>query len=94
MSKHSGRKLGPNVKNLGVMFAAKNAIPEGGGLADGLKFLSSAESIRSGVMAGMDQALDAIDAVKQSPDNPFGDDDEAIAEHILKEVERKRNDGS
>ena len=42
------RKLGPNAKRLLAHKMSVDAIPAGGGLADGIKFLSSKESIISG----------------------------------------------
>lgn len=43
--------MGPNVKRLIAHKMATDAIPAQGGLADGLRFLSSAESIRNGCRA-------------------------------------------
>lgn len=65
---------------------AADAIPTNGGLADGLRFLSSAESIRNGCRAATQWVQDAIAAVKAAPNNTFGDDDEAIAAEVLRQI--------
>lgn len=81
--------MGPNVKRLIAHKMATDAIPANGGFADGLRFLSSAESIRNGCRAATAWVQDAIAAVKAAPDNPFGDD-EAIAGEILQQIEARK----
>jgi len=90
MTKYANRKLGPNVKKLLCTFVAHDAIPDGGGLADGVAFLSNKDRIISTTRAAMARMFECIDAVKHSRDNPYGDDDEAIAEAILSEIEQKK----
>jgi hypothetical protein len=58
-------------------------IPAGGGFQAGLQALSSAESITSHARKATEWVQWALNAVKVSPDNIFGDDDEAIAGEIL-----------
>lgn len=81
--------MGPNVKKLIIRKMSVDAIPSNGGLADGLKFLSSAESIRNGCRDATQWVADAIAAVKAAPNNHFGDDDEAIAGEILRQIEER-----
>lgn len=78
--------MGPNVKRLIAHKMAADAIPAGSGMAAGLRFLSSAESIRNGCRAATAWVQDAIAAVKAAPDNPHGNDDEAIAAEILRRI--------
>lgn len=107
----SERKLGPNVKNLLAHFIAIEAVPSGGGLADGLHFLTDPDRRRQGLERAMSNVEAALAAVKSAPfdvvpaasdpadvgtggqtskpDNPYGDDDEAIAAAIVERVQRK-----
>lgn len=86
----SDRKLGPNTRKLLAHFIALEAVPEGGGLASGLNFLADPERRRQGVERAMANLDAALKVVKSAPDNPYGDDDEAIAAAILERVERKK----
>jgi hypothetical protein len=82
----SERKLGPNAKKLLTHFAARIAIPPGGGLAAGIEAMSRLGDVTREALAQMDQA---IAAVRAAPDNPYGADEETIAGAILGEL-RKR----
>lgn len=84
------RRLGPNVKKLLAHFIAREAVPIGGGLADGLHFLTNPERRGSGIERAMSNLDAALAAVKTAPDNPYGNDDEAIAAAILERVDRKK----
>lgn len=83
------RALGPNAKKLLAHFIAREAIPIGGGLATGLDFLTNPERRSSGIKKAMADMETALTAVKSAPDNPYGDDDEAIAAAILERVEQR-----
>ncbi len=83
------RKTGPNVKRLIVRKMSTDAIPGGGGLADGLRFLTDPARIRDSAREATAWVFAAIDAVKAAPDNPFGDDDEAIAGEILRQIDNR-----
>ena len=85
----SNRQLGPNAKRLLAHFIAWEAVPRNGGLADGLRFLSDPDARRRGLERAMSNTQTAIDLVKSAPDNPYGDDDEAIAAAILERVNRR-----
>ena len=85
---------GPNVKKLIVRKMSTDAIPPGGGLAAGIKFLSSKENIVAGAKAATQWVEAAIAAVKSAPDNPFGNDDEAIAAEILHRLEKQDRAGT
>lgn len=85
----TARVLGPNVKRLLAHFIAREAIPVGGGVADGLNFLTNPERRTSGIEKAMADLDAALIAIKSAPDNPFGNDDEVIAAAILERVERR-----
>lgn len=80
----------PNVNKLIARKMAIDAIPAGGGLGDGLRFLASAESIMDGHKKAKEWVEQAIAAVKGAPDNPYGDDDEVIAAEILRRINERK----
>lgn len=86
------RPLGPKIKRLISVKMAKDAIPDGGGFADGVKFLSNKESIVAGARIATEWAKAALDAVRQAAEpNPWKmASDEDIAAHILERIEKKR----
>lgn len=81
---------GPNAKRLLAHFIAREAIPVGGGIGDGLDFLVQPERRRSGIEKAIANLEAAFAAVKAAPDNPYGNDDEAIAAAILERVEASK----
>ena len=82
-------KHGPNMQRLIATLFANNAIPAGGGLEDGIAALMPGK-IQEGMKRAEAEALKMMLTVKSAPDNPFGDDNEAIAGHLLKLAEEKR----
>jgi hypothetical protein len=87
------RPLGPNAKKLIAHKMSVDAIPSGGGFADGVKFLSSKESILTGVRNATRWVAEAIDAVRQASEpNPWkASTDEEIAGEILRRVEARKS---
>lgn len=83
----SEKPIGPNAKRLLAHFIAREAVPSGGGLGDGLNFLINPERRRKGIEKAMSNLDAALAAVKSAPDNPYGADDEVIAAAILERVE-------
>lgn len=83
------REQGPWVKKLIVRFMSKAAIPEGGGFADGLKFLCDADAVRAAAKNATVQAFEAIDLVRAAPDCQWTTDEE-IAEQIVTAVEERK----
>ena len=83
------RPQGQNVKKLIVRIMARDAIPGNGGLADGLAFLRDKNRLIATVRWATTEAFAYIDAVKSARENPFGDDDEAIAGEIIRRIEEK-----
>lgn len=65
------------------------AIPEGGGIAEGIEFLSNPGRIRDEAARAKDWAKDACRAVRMAkPLNPYsGASDEEISEIILRRME-------
>lgn len=86
------RPLTPNLKRLICLKMSRDAIPDGGGLADGVKFLSSKESIAGGWKKAVEWVDAAILAVRNAAEpNQFKNaTDEEIAAVIVEKIERKR----
>jgi hypothetical protein len=83
---------GPNVRKLLAEFIAREAIPPGGGFYSGITFFTD-EKRRQKVLEDAEFKMNgAIKAVKAAFDNPYGNDDEAIAEAILKQIQEYRNE--
>ncbi len=85
------KKLGPNMRELLARFIAIEAVPIGGSLADGLHFLTAADRRQQGISRAISNTKMAIEVVKSAPDNPFGDDDEAIAAAILERIKAQED---
>lgn len=83
------RKLGPNLKRLLAIVTAKIAIPPGGGLADGMRVLTTPGAMVNAARQGLVQVDQMIAAVRSAPDNPYGDDEEIIAGAILAQLEER-----
>jgi hypothetical protein len=62
------------------------AVPPDGGLNDALGLFLTPGYLGDVAAQATDWAKAAIAAVKESPDNPYGDDDEAIAGEIMRRV--------
>lgn len=84
--------LGPNVKKLIIYRISLVAIPNGGGIADGIKFLSANDKIMKATKESYNWVKSAIQIVRQAKKpNPFESaTDEEIAGEILKKIEEKR----
>lgn len=80
------RKLGPNMRSLVIRKVARDAIPSGGGFADGVEFLMNPEKVAATHREALAWADQAIAVMKTAPDNPYGDDEEVIAGAILKAI--------
>jgi hypothetical protein len=84
-------EMGPNVRRLFILRMSREAVPDGGGLADGISFFSDTEK-RKTIMANSDAWVHrAIDAVRRASEpNPFkNSDDETIAAEILRKVDEQ-----
>ena len=87
-------KLTPNIKRLWTTVMARNAIPAGGGFYDGLKFLSSKESVSKGAREAEKQVKEMIDLVRNAKaPNPYKDfDDEDIAKMLINKIEERKRE--
>lgn len=83
-------KYGPNVTKLIIKFIARHAIPINGGVADGIEFIRNSERRKVVLESAELDAIQSIRLIKNSPDNPFGNDDEKIAEELLKQIASKK----
>lgn len=81
---------GLNVKRLIAYRLATIAVPPNGNVFDGLSFLTSKDKIVAGTKEATKWVEQAIATVKAAPNNPYGDNDEAIAGEILRQVDVKR----
>lgn len=77
-----------NVQKLVIQKMTRDAIPDGGGFLDGLKFLQG--DLGKAAREAQAWVDEAIAAVKAAPNNPYGDDDEAIAGEILRQIDCRR----
>lgn len=85
MSEH-----GKYVTKLITRFFIIEIIPKGGGVDDALKYFQDREHRKRVTDAAEKKAIAAIELVKTAPDNPFGDDDERIAQALLSLDEKRR----
>lgn len=76
--------MGPNVKKLIITKMARDMVPDGGGLADGINALQDTTTY---ARTATKWVHCVIQEVKDARNNPYGDDDEAIAAEILRLVE-------
>lgn len=82
-------------KRLVIELMAKNAIPTGGGVADGLAFLSSSKSIADGFKKAEEEAKLACWLVRSASEwkepNPWKDaDDETIAAELMRQIDERK----
>jgi hypothetical protein len=85
--------IGPNVKKLIIHKMSLDAIPPGGGVADGLKFFTDKERISKTLRESNEWVKQAIFAVRNAREpNPWKTtSDEDIAGEILRKIEEKNN---
>ena len=86
------RTLTPSVRRLAFKFAAKKAVPDGGGLMDGVRWIKSGE-MQDDLNESFRLTFEAIDAIKAAKDNTYGTDDESIAAAILAEIDKRGQKG-
>ena len=84
-------EFGPNVQKLLMRFIAREAVPPGGGLAAGAKFFLDEDYRRKAMERARENMQTAFEAVRAAPDNPHGDDEEAIAGAILSMLAEKEH---
>ena len=86
---NKSRQLGPNAKSLLIRFMSREAIPEGGDIADGVKFFLNNDHRKTVMDRAWENFNLAITAVRSAPDNPYGDDEEKISGAILEQIKEK-----
>lgn len=81
-----------NMRRLAIHKMALDAVPVGGGFADGIRFLTTEGAIASSAKSAEKWARDAVAAIRAAADpNPWRDaDDEAIAGELLRQVEARK----
>lgn len=86
------RPLGPNLKKLISYKMAKDAIPDGGGLADGIKFFTTSGAMLSGWRTAAAWCDLAILAVREAAEpNPWKTStEEEIAGELLRGIEARK----
>lgn len=82
--------FGPNVKKLMIHWFSVLVVPVGGGISDVMNVLSHNHLMKKHMKKALDNTMTAIDAVKAAPNNTFGDDDEAIAAEILRQIDIRK----
>jgi len=86
------RPLGPNMKKLIFAKMGKDAVPDGGGVGDAIKFLTTPGAMSAGFKSACEFSDLAILAVRMAAEpNPFKNaTEEEIAGEILRKIEDKR----
>lgn len=81
-----------NMQWLIIHKASRDAIPDGGGVADGIRFLSDPDKLRSGLREAQKWVEAAIQAVRLAAEpNPWKDSaDEEIAGEIRRQIESRK----
>jgi hypothetical protein len=81
---------GHNVKKLICHKMALLMIPSGAGFLEGLQALTTPGNVGKLAREATAWVEQAIAVVKSAPDNPYGNDDEAIAGEVLRQIEEKK----
>ncbi len=89
--KNTKKKMGPHVKRLVCQYASVLAVPPGGGMKEAIATFTTPGKLQANLREACKWVEDKLAAVKAAPDNPFGDDDEAIAKHILEKIDERKS---
>lgn len=84
------RVPGPNATRLIAMRMAALAVPVGGGVADAVRAITTPGRLQAYARQATEELANAIAAIKAAPDNPWGNDDEVIAGHLLRMANDRR----
>lgn len=86
---------GPNVSKLILRFVAVEAVPAGVGRDTGfsnvIEFIRTPEYRKKILDAAEAKAMASLQAIKSAPDNPYGQDDEKIAEALLQTIVKRES---
>lgn len=85
------RVFGPSFRNLVIHKMSMDAIPDGGGFADGIKFLSNPDAMKEGWRKAQEWCEAAIVAVRAAAEpNPWkSSTEEEICSEILRGIKTK-----
>ena len=83
-----------NINRLIARKISIDAIPKGGGIQDAIGFLMNPTAIYETAKRAKEWVGAAIQAVKDAPYNPYGDDDEVIAGVILEQIKKRDKDAN
>ena len=91
----STQQIGPNVRRLIARKMALLAVPVGSGkesFARGLNVITNRDKFSATAHQAAAWVQAAIATMKTAPDNPYGDDDEAIAGAILEGIDEREKE--
>lgn len=83
-------RQGPNVKKLICHKMALLMVPIGAGFLDGLKALTAPGNVGKQAKVATAWVEEALAVMKTAHNNPYGNDDEAIAGEILRQIDEKK----
>lgn len=86
------QKMGTYVKRLVCEYAAVLAVPPGGGMEAAIRTMTTPGKLQANLREAAEWVKTKLAEVKAAPDNTFGDDDEAIAKHILDKIQVRKNE--
>lgn len=92
VSETTNRTIGPNMRKLIAQCMALLAIPPGGGFAAGIAAITVPGRHAELLKQAMAQAFAYVDTVKAASDNPYGNDDETIADVLVKMVKKRQEE--
>ena len=82
--------IGPNIRKLICHRMSSIIVPPNGGFKDVFSAIKTPGRLTQVARESTEWVESAVACVKSAPNNPFGDDDEAIAGEILRRVEERR----
>jgi len=85
-------QIGPNFKRLAIHKTSIEAIPSGGGIADGVKFLTTPGRLAQSMRDSLKWAQDAVLAIRQAaePNSWKNSTDEEIAGELLRKIQERK----
>lgn len=85
-----GKVIGPNVRKLICHRMSSIIVPPNGGPKDVFEAITTPNRLTQVARESTEWVEQVFAAVKSAPNNPFGDDDEAIAGEILRRIEERK----
>jgi hypothetical protein len=81
---------GPNFTKLIKKFIVRGAVPPGAGIATALEFFTDPDKRKMVLDQAEMKAIEAVQLIHSAPDNPYGDDIEAIAGALVEKIEERQ----